>query len=224
MRFRPIQQSQFKLGHALQQVRIDLAVHLPLHIGNNLGNPLVTGMGFVGHQQIQLGVFFDLHAQLVQTLDGGIAGEEVLGTGAKGDDLQIFHTDDGPGDRNEFPDHLRAFFGGAHGVLGDVGSQVPHTQIVRAVQHTAVGITTAVDQVAVTLGSSNAHGGTVEFLDQQRLRGFGAEVAQEHHQGVDAVGFHVRQGSQGVLLILHGDGALVDSLAVGGHNVLATLP
>ena len=99
---------------------------------------------------------------------------------------------------------------------------MPHTQIVGAVQHTAVGVAAAVDQVAITLGSSNAHGGTVEFLDQQRLRGFGAEVAQEHHQGVDAVGLSSR-GSQGVLLILHGDGALVDSLAVGGHNVLATL-
>ena len=100
---------------------------------------------------------------------------------------------------------------------------MPHTQIVGAVQHTAVGVAAAVDQVAVTLGSSNAHGGTVEFLDQQRLRGFGAEVAQEHHQGVDAVGPDISQSGLGVLLVLHGDGTLIQPIAVGGDDVLPTL-
>ena len=220
---RPVQQRQLKLCHALQKIGIDLAVHFVLHIGNNLGNPLVTGMGFVGHQQIQLGVFFDLHAQLVQTLDGGIAGEEVLGTGAKGDDLQIFHTDDGPGDRNELPDHLGALFGSAHGVLRDISLQMAHAQIIGAVQHAAVGVAAAIDQVAVALGSGHIHGGAVKFLAQQGLGGLGAEVAQEHHQGVDTGFLHVRQSRQSVLLVLHGDGALVDPLAVSSHDVLPPL-
>ena len=52
-------------------------------------------MGLVGNEQIQLGVLLDLDAQLVQTLDGRVAGKEVLRTRAEGDDLQILHTDDG---------------------------------------------------------------------------------------------------------------------------------
>jgi hypothetical protein len=42
----------------------------------------------VSRQQIQLRVFFHGHAQVVQCLDRSVAGQEVVGTGAKGDDLQ----------------------------------------------------------------------------------------------------------------------------------------
>ena len=75
-------------------------------------------MGLVGDEQVELGVLLDLHADLVEALNRGVAGEEVLGTGAEGDDLQIFHADDGPGDGHELPDHIGALLGGAHGVLG----------------------------------------------------------------------------------------------------------
>ena len=98
-----------------------------------------------------------------------------------------------------------------------------HSQIVGAVQHTAVGVAPAVDQVAVTLGSCHIHDGAVELLAQQGLGGFGAEVAQEHHQGVDAVGPDIGQSGLGVLLVLHGDGALIQPIAVGGDDVLPTL-
>ena len=41
-------------------------------------------MGLVGHQQVQLGVLLNLHADLIQPLDGCVTGEEVLGPRAEG--------------------------------------------------------------------------------------------------------------------------------------------
>ena len=101
----PIQQGQLKLSHPLQQVGIGALAHLLLHVGHHLGDALVTGVGLVGHQQIQLGVLLHFHSQLIQALDGGVAGKEVLGTGAKGDDLQVLYADDGPGDGEAVAGH-----------------------------------------------------------------------------------------------------------------------
>ena len=56
----------------------------------------------------------------------------------------------------------------------------------------------------------------MEPLGNQGLRRLGAEVAQEYHQGVDAVGLHVADGLLGLDLVLHGDRALVEAPAVGG--------
>ena len=219
----PIQQSQLKLSHPLQQVGVGALAHLLLHVGHHLGDALVPGMGLVGHQQIQLGVLLHFHTQLVEALDGGVAGEEVLGTGAEGDDLQVLHADDGPSNGDKLPDHVGALLGGAHGVLRQVGLQVAHTQVIGAVEHAAVGVAAAVDQIAVPLSGSHIHGGAVKLLAQDGLGGLGTEVAQEDHQGVDTVGLHVVQGLQSVGLVLHGDGALIQALAVGGDDILAAL-
>ena len=218
----PVQEGELKLGHPLQQVGVDPR-HLGLHVGGHLGDALVTGVGLIGHQQVQLGVLLDLHAQLIEALDGGVAGEEVLGPGTEGDDLQVFDADDGPGDGNEVTDHVGALLGGTHGVLGQVGLQVAHAQVIGAVEHAAVGVAAAIDHVAIALGGGHVHGGAVELLAQQGLGGLGAEVAQEDHQGVDAVGLHVLQGLEGVQLVLHGDGALVETLAVSRDDVLPAL-
>ena len=215
----PIQQGQLELGHPLQQVGVGALAHLLLHIGHHLGDAAVAGMGLVGHQEIQLTVLLHLHAQLIEALDGGVAGEEVLGPGAEGDDLQVLHAEDGPGDGDELPDHVRTLPGGAHGVLREVCLQMAHTQVIGAVEDAAVGVAPAVDQVAVALGGGHIHGGAVKLLAQQGLGSLGAEVAQEHHQGVDALGLHVRQGLEGVGLVLHGDGTLIEALAVGGGDV-----
>ena len=180
-------------------------------------------MGLVGDQQVQLGVLLHFHAQLIEALDGSIAGEEVLRPGAEGDNLEVLHADDGPGHGDEVPDHLRALRRSAHGILGDVGLQVAHAQVIGAVEHAAVGVAPAVDEVAVALCGGNVHGGTVKLLAQQRLRRLGAEVAQEHHQRVDAVGPDILQRLHGVRFILHSDRALIEALAVGRHNILAAL-
>ena len=62
--FGPIQQGQFELGHAGQQVGVILALaHLGGHVGADLGDAGVVGVLFISHQQVQLGVFFHFHAQ-----------------------------------------------------------------------------------------------------------------------------------------------------------------
>ena len=134
-------------------------------------------MSLVGDQQIQLRVLLHLDAQLIQALDGSVAGKEILGPGAKGDDLQVLHADDGPGNGNKLPDHLRTLLGGTHGIVRDVGLQVAQTQVVGAVQHAAVGVAPAIDQVSIPFRGSHIHHGTVEPLGQNGLRRLRAEVA-----------------------------------------------
>ena len=223
--FGPIQQGQFELGHAGQQVGVILALaHLGGHVGADLGDAGVVGVLFISHQQIQLGVFFHFHAQLIQALDGGIAGEEVLRTGAKGDDLEVFHAQHGPGNGQKLRYLVRQFLGGAHGVLGDVGFQVAHTQVIRTVQHAAVGVAAAVDHVAVTLGSRHVHDGAVEVFGDEGLRRLGTEVAQEHRQGVAARGLDLLDSLEHIGLVFHRDAALIRLKAfglAGGHDVLA---
>ena len=99
-----------------------------------------------------------------------------------------------------------------------------HPQVVRAVEHAAVGIAAAVDEVAVTFSGSDEHAGAFELLRDQRFGGLGAEVSQEDHQGVAAGGLHVLHGLEHVQLIFHGDGALVEILTpVGLDDIFPAL-
>ena len=108
--------------------------------------------------------------------------------------------------------------GGAHGVLGDVGPQAPQPQVIGAVEHAAVGVATAIVEVAVSLGGGHIHHRAVKPLADEGLRGLGAEVAQKHHQSVDPGPLHVVHGGPGVQLGLHSDGALIHALPIGGHQ------
>ena len=215
----PVQQSQLKLRHPGQQVGVVFALaHLGGHVGADLRDAGVVGMLAVGHQQVQLGVLLHFHAQLIQALDGGVAGEEVLGTGTKGDDLQPAHAQNGPGHGYELGHLVRQLLGGAHRILGDVSLQVAHAQIVGAVEHTAVGVAAAVDHVAVALSGRHEHA--------QGLGGLGAEVAQEHGEGVASGGPQIGHRLLHVVLVLHGNRALVEIQALGlagGGDVLAAL-
>ena len=99
-----------------------------------------------------------------------------------------------------------------------------HPQIIRAVEHAAVGVATAVDEVAVTLSGSDKHAGAFKLLGNQRFGRLGAEVSQEDHQGVAAGGLHVLHSLEHVQLIFHGDGALVEILApVGLDDIFPAL-
>ena len=184
-------------------------------------------MGLVGDEQVELGVLLDLDAQLVEALDGGVAGEEVLRARPEGDDLEVAHADDGTGDGNEIGDYGRDIIRGAHRVLRDVGGQVAHAQVVAAVEHAAVGISAAVDEVAVTLGSRHEHAGSAELLRDEGLGRLGSEVAEEDHERVHALHQHIFDGVEHVLLVLDGDGALVDLALVrsddGGSPTLRQL-
>ena len=223
---RPVQQGQLKLGHPLVQLGIIFPLaHLRRHLGAHAGDAGVARVLLVAHQQIQLGVFLHLHAQLVQALDGGVAGKKVLGPGAEGDDLEVFHADDGPGNGHEVRDHGGDILRRSHRVLGDIGAQMPHPQVVGAVQHPAVGVAPAIDEVAVPLGGGHVHTGAVEVFGNQCLRRLRAEVAQEHHQGVAVLGFYIGHGLQHIQLVLHRHGALVQPARIrrfdGGAAALA---
>ena len=223
MLLRPVEQGQLKLRHALEHVgEIPAFAHLGGHVGTDLGNPLVPGVLFVAHQEIQFGVLFDLHTELIQALDRSVAGEEVLRTRTEGDDLQVLDTDDGAGDGDEVLDHLSQIFGGADRILGNIAPEVAHAEVVGTVEHAAVGVATAVDEIAVTLGGRHEHAGTVEVLRDQGLGSLGTEVAQEDDQGVAAGGLDIVNGLEHVQLVLHGDGALIQTALADLDDGLAS--
>ena len=217
---RPVQQGQLKLRHAAVEILVIGALaHFLDHLRAYVINAGIVFMLLEGHQQIQLGVFLNFHAQLIQALDGSIAGEEVLGPRSEGDDFEVLHANHRAGNRHKVRDHLGDIVAGAHGILGDVGVNVAHAQVVGAVQHAAVSIAAAVDHVAVALGCRHKHAGAVEVLGNQGFGGFGAEVAQEHHQRIALRLADVFHRLKHVGFILHGDGALVDLvLAIGSHD------
>ena len=95
-------------------------------------------------------------------------------------------------------------------------------EVVGAVEHAAVGVAAAVDEVAVALGGGHEHAGAVEVFGDQGLGRLGAEVAEEDDQRVAAGGLDVVDGLEHVLLVLNGDGALVDVAAAGFDDRLTS--
>ena len=225
----PVKQRQLVLGQLGQDfgllvARAQLLLHL-LHLG---GNPLVSLMLLEGLEEIQLGILLDFHAQVVELLDGRVAGQEVQGPGAEGDDLQAAQSHDGPCDGDELVNPVGALRRGAHGILGYVCLHVAQLQVIAGVEHAAVGIAPAAHQVVLALlGSRDVHGGAVEMLGQKGLGDFRAEVAQVHAQGVAAVLLDVLQGLHHVNLALHdAHGALVDGVCavLGGVGLYQGFP
>ena len=223
----PVQQGQLKLSHAGQQVGIVVAfAHLGSHVLADILDARVICMLFVGNQQVQLAVLFHFNAQLVQALDGCVAGKEVLRAGAEGDDLQITHTQQGAGDGNELDHLVSDLISSADGVFGDVALQVAHTQVVGAVQHAAVSIAAAVDHVTVAFSSCNKHAGAVEEFCDQGFRSFGAKVAQENGQSIAASLGNLGNSLFHVLLVLNSGLCLVQvqTLSLAGcHDSGAAL-
>ena len=160
-------------------------------------------MLLVADQQIQLAVFLDFNAQLIESLNGRVAGKEVLRARSEGDNLQILHADDCTSHRNKVGDHLGNVISRAHGILRNIAVQVPHAQVIGAVQHATVSIATAVDHVAVALGGSNKHAGTVKVLGNQGFGGFGTEVAQENDSSIALGGLQLCYSLQHVLFVFH---------------------
>ena len=98
-----------------------------------------------------------------------------------------------------------------------------HTEIIRTVEHTAVGVAPAADKVAVTLGGSGEHARAVKVFCNERFGRFGAEVAEEHNKRVASGGLYIGHGGEHVLLILHGDGALIQRALIGRGNGAAAV-
>jgi hypothetical protein len=93
---------------------------LPGH-GFDLARPLGLQEDVV---EVELGVLHDLDTQVVERLDRGVAGQEVLRPGAEGEDFQGLEPEQDTGHRYEAGDHRRDLLGRADGVFGDVGAEL----------------------------------------------------------------------------------------------------
>ena len=78
-----------------------------------------------------------------------------------------------------------------------------HTEVVRAVEHTAVCITTTIDHIAVTFSSCYEHNRTVEVLCNQSFRGLRTEVTKEYNQGVAALLLYFGHSLEHIFLVLN---------------------
>ena len=85
----PVKQRELKLSHALQQFLIILSfAHFLTHVFADSSDALVAFVRTISHEQVELRVFFYLYAQLIEPLDGCVAGKEVLWTWSERNNLQ----------------------------------------------------------------------------------------------------------------------------------------
>ena len=74
----PVKQSQFILGQFRQDFRLLVAfAQFLLHVCHNIRDSRVSLMLIKCFKQIQLGVFLNLHTQIVKLLDRCVACQEV---------------------------------------------------------------------------------------------------------------------------------------------------
>ena len=98
-------------------------------------------------EKVELRVLFDLNAHSVQRLDGSVACEEVLRTRSERNDLQILHSIESSGYRNEVLDHVSALFCVSDRILRDVSVYATDLEVVGSIEHTAVSVASAANQV-----------------------------------------------------------------------------
>ena len=84
----PVKQCQFILCQFLQNLGFLVAcTKLLFHLFGHFRNTGISGMLIEGFEQIQLGVLLDLNTQIVQLFDRCVAGQEILRTRSKRNDL-----------------------------------------------------------------------------------------------------------------------------------------
>ncbi len=213
----PVEQGQLELREARQQVGVGVARRAELlrHVVRDAGDAFVPLVRAVGDQKVQLGIFLDFDSQVVQRLDGRVAGEKVLRARAEGDDLQRFEPDGRARGGDELPNHLRNLIGRADRVFRYHGRDVAQPQVIRAVEHAAVGVAPAVYQVlAAFLRCGGVQHRPVKMLGELRFGRFRPEIAEEHDQRVAPRPFHFIGGAQHVRLVFHDGLRLVQLRAV----------
>ena len=220
----PVEQGDLVLRELGQDAGVGVVrAELLGHVGRDFCDARIVRVVVKGREQVQLGVLLDVDAQVEQGLDGRVAGDEVVGARAEGEDLEVAQADADRRDRDELADHRGDLVRRAHGVLGDVdvleGLQADG---VAGVEHAAVRVAAAVDQVvAGLLSRRDEHRRAAELVGQHGLRALGAEVAQEHDQRVAAVRLDLLQRLHGVGFGFN-DGGNIDDLAarlgVGVHD------
>ena len=211
--FVPVQKRKLELRELRKEVGVRaLGAKLLLHVLRDrvdLGFPrrhLVEVL-----EEVELGVLLDVHAEVEERLDRRVAREEVVGTGAKAEHLEVLDAENDAGDVGEvleFPDcALRV----DDRVLGDVDIETPKTDVVAEVQDAAQGIAAVgLEDGPVLLLRRENHRGAAELLDEHGGRAFGAEVAEEHAAGVDALLARPLERGHGILLVLDRDRAVDD--------------
>ena len=121
MRLDPIEEREL----ILRELGEDLGFFIPraqllFHVRNHFGDTLVARMLVERLEEIELAVLLDLHAEVIQLLDGRVAGEEVGGTRSEGNNFQPLERIYRAGNRQKGMDHIGTFLRVAHGVLGDI--------------------------------------------------------------------------------------------------------
>ena len=105
----------------------------------------------------------------------------------------------------------------AYGIGGDKGFELTQTQIVRAVQHAAVGITAPADEVvARLLGGGYIHDRAAEVLGDEGLGCLRTEVAEEDDERVAVGLLSLSYGGQHIGFVFYG---LFDFVEWGGLTV-----
>ena len=144
-------------------------------------------------------------------------------TWTEGDDLQALQAKDNTCHGHKLCYHLSHFLGSTHRILGDIALEVAHTKVVRAVEHTTVGITTTVDHISVALGSSDKHARTIEVLCNQCFRSLRTKVSKEYNQCVATSLFHFCHCLEHIFLVLYSGLAVEQLTLVGLYDILTTL-
>lgn len=205
----PVEQCELKLRHTFQHIWVIATVpHLVRHVfANGLNAPVIL-VSTVCDKEIELRVLLDFDTQFVQTLNGGIAGEEILGARSEGYDLQVSHPDDRTSDRKEIGDLLCNLIGRTNRLWGDMRHQMPHPQVIAAIKHATICVSTAINQIAVPLCCGYTHTGAIKPVYNQRLRRLRAEVAQIYDQSVAFPRSHLVKRKQNISLAFDHDGHL----------------
>ena len=94
---------------------------------------------------------------------------------------------------------------------------MPHPEVVRAIQHAAIRIAAAADEVAAALGSRDEHARIVKVFCDQGLRRLRAEIAKKDDKRIAGGRFDIGNGFEHVSLIFDRDGAFID--AAGLDNI-----
>ena len=108
-------------------------------------------MGLIGDQKVKLAVLLYFNTNVIESLDWSITSKEILRARSECDYLQLLQSDYGPGHRNKVHYHPCHSLTVSHRILRDVGRNIPQVQVIGAVQHSAVSVSSAVNKVIAPL-------------------------------------------------------------------------
>ena len=109
--------------------------------------------------------------------------------------------------------HLSTLVSISYRLLGNIGTSLAEGECLTGIQHTAICITTSVNQVVLCLLSGSAeHGRSLEPVSKHSLRNLRTEVAEVNNEGVTSSLLHILQCLLGVNLTFYdADRTLIDA-------------